>query len=124
MKRILILIFLFLSLPIPPKNADGAYNTFSRLFYCESENICLHEIGHAIDQKLGWPSSNPEFIESAKSYSDVNVKNSEEFYAWIYAFCDGDLDKIPDKLRPFYSDEKVIELVKIGEHKLYILRYW
>lgn len=84
---------------------------------------CRHEIGHKMDGDLGMPSLSTEFAIAFQSYvlvetrlghmpSDLAMtmvlypeRDSRELYATIYAKVEGDVSKLPESLRVFYSDD-------------------
>jgi len=105
---------------------------------CDFLYGCRHEIGHRMDQALGFPSESPEFgfalqtymltelmaetpSEFAKylitypgvySYARVQKASTQiELYAGIYTWADGDISLIPESLQLFYSkDQRYLDL--------------
>ena len=58
--------FLLLALlPIGPKDG-GMYNGISGALYCASSRACWHEIGHKMDDNLGYPSRSAEFGDTVR----------------------------------------------------------
>jgi len=102
---LLIVVCFLLFAPIPPRGATGAYNTFSHALICATREICLHELAHGLDQSAGWPSRTEEFQDAVSVHlgEQPGEYNWPELYAWLYAFTDGDRDKMPDELRRFYD---------------------
>lgn len=93
---------------------------------------CRHEIGHKMDDDLGSPSLTSEFGNAVQLYIMVGLMHTpqdklavtlltypgvfqydkthplmiqREVYAAIYAWVDGDVSKLPDSFKPFYSDD-------------------
>lgn len=56
----LVPLLIAVLLPIPPKGYS-VYNGISGAIYCHSAAGCRHEIGHKMDDDLGYPSRSPEF---------------------------------------------------------------
>ncbi len=138
----LIAIFVSLSLlPIPVRGEQGAYNTWSRLFYCSERWACLHEIGHSLDQQAGWISQSKEFSDALQIYilagtwshenlpiyilamtytaPDGQEPTKTELYAYLFQAAEGKPENMPDGLRPFYDwgkAEKFIERLHDGQH--------
>jgi len=100
---------------------------------------CRHEIGHKMDQDLGFPSESPEFGHALQMYMLVELKREapsdlsvflimypgvfaaypgqgggslqNELYATVYTEANGDISLIPESLQPFYSkDQKYLDL--------------
>ena len=99
---------------------------------------CRHEIGHKMDDDLDSPSLSPEFGHAVQLYIMVGLRGQSqdrlaailltypgifqydqshpvmvqrEIYASIYAWADGDISRIPESLRGFYStDESYLDL--------------
>lgn len=118
MKRLALLILFVMFVPNP--GHDGSYKAASNLAYCTSPISCLHEEGHALDFNNGKPSQTEEFklalalYLTTSSYDSMFVQVTytmmttkqdvlEEVYAWIFAYSDGDIEKIPSMLQPFYT---------------------
>lgn len=98
-----------------------------RLNILDCDNIrplqgCRHEIGHKMDDDLGMPSQTNEFVRASQLYviyqitslepSDLAVfmhlypdKRPHEMYAGIYAYIEGDTSKLPEDLKPFFSND-------------------
>lgn len=142
----LLVIVTALLAPIPTKYQDGTYNTVSHLAYCKTHGICLHEIGHALDQQAGWVSQTPGFHRALQMYlytefrkpvlnklpadileityrgGDGSYSIKMEIYAYLFQWSDGKPENMPEGLRRFYD-------WKTAEHLLSILNkhqklYW
>ncbi len=117
------------------KPGTSSYSLHFRTLDCNNTIYmrgCRHEIGHKMDQDLGMPSQSPEFGNAVQQFllSDLHQpmpstlaialvtyegvysrsKNNPgspviEIYAAIYAWSDGDLSKLPESLRVFYSSD-------------------
>lgn len=115
-------------LPIPMPGDHGEYNTITRLVWCDSQYACLHEQGHALDHTNGWISQTDDYGKALKFYALTNVLTGKpsalalriidglfisnkrwgwneraEIYADIYAGAGGNLARVPENLRKFYS---------------------
>ena len=84
---------------------------------------CRHEIGHKMDDDLGRPSSSEEFAIAVEAYAILNLdlllnpdevamfirlypdKRSNELYAGLYSYVDGDISKLPKSLQQFFSKD-------------------
>lgn len=129
---ILLLVSLFNVIFIP---TTSSYSFLIGVLDCNNLNPlmgCRHEIGHRMDHDLGVPSESYEFGNALQIYMlaefnkdapselaefliiypgvfvHVNspASTAKEVYAAIYAWSDGDLSKIPDTLRRFYSSDR------------------
>lgn len=112
--------------PLPPSGIHGRYNYNSRLAYCESRVLCLHEIGHALDQAAGFPSQGREFGDALGIHLAVALHNDRpeqfsmqilrdltgyaddyrvksELYANLFMASGGEAENLPADLRPFYD---------------------
>ena len=49
------------------RKADG-YLIWDRIIVCDPTGTCYHELGHAKDVKLGYPSHSPEFKKAVDEY--------------------------------------------------------
>jgi hypothetical protein len=84
MKSIALMIALALlvsifTLPVRAGTAHGAYNTISRLYWCDTRAACFHEIGHKLDQEGGWISHTPEFDTAFQEYKVTEfLKHSKD----------------------------------------------
>lgn len=116
-------------LPIPTAAQDGSYNPVSHLAYCRTQDICLHEIAHALDQQAGWVSQSPEFQHAFQMYlltelhkpklsqmpvellnityrgGDGSYSIKLELYAYLFQWSHGDPNRMPESLVPFYDWE-------------------
>lgn len=119
-----------IGLPIPFPGDDGAYNVFSRLYWCRTPRACIHERGHALDQALGWPSRSEEYLYAVQVYMVAEIRGgtpsptahlimthwcssyrpwvdpNAELYADVYMAADGQVEQIPASLRPFYGVQR------------------
>ena len=123
-----LILAAWILLPIPMPGDAGAYNYVSRLYWCQGEQACLHERGHALDQALGWPSRREGFWFDVEVYliSEIERGNPSsmagailqvwqnpprrwgdeinvEMYAEIYREAGGELERIPDGLKKYYG---------------------
>lgn len=106
--------------PLPLTGQDGAYNTFSGLYWCANPVACLHEQGHKLDQQLGWPSQSEAFGDAVKVFilAESNKPSpslylyklfampewtKSEIYANLFAWSGGDREKMPEIFREFYK---------------------
>lgn len=121
-----VVLFFWLA-PLPTHGQAGTYNTTSRLFYCETPAICLHELAHALDQRAGWVSQTPEFYKAVQLYlfvelrkpvlqqmpadileltyrpNDSNRPIKMELYAYLFQWAQGKPERMPESLRGFYD---------------------
>lgn len=85
---------------------------------------CRHEIGHKMDDDMGWPSLTDEFAIATQAHVIVQTRPLEvpddvafvislypdrdprEIYAAIYASVDGHIERLPAALQPFYSTDQ------------------
>lgn len=114
-------------MPRPSRGQVAAYNTASHLAYCTTRTDCLHEIGHALDQRAHWVSQSADFAQAVELYlyvefrksvlaelparileatyranaSDASIKR--ELYAALFQFADGDRKRLPVSLRLFFD---------------------
>jgi hypothetical protein len=133
MKKLRLLMFVAL-LAVPqilwPFTADGehgAFNTISGLVWCETRSDCVHEMGHALDQKAGWISGSPEFGRAVELYLVVELQKNEaaelpvlilnftyrgsdpqglmkqELYAYLFQRADGQPEGMPADFVRFYD---------------------
>jgi len=142
MNTIVFIILLFTMLPGIQVFIQGGsfYNETLSIVRCKDEFWCWHEIGHLIDDEMGWISMSPDFGKATLTYAIYKIKYEElddisrsilstqgvfvysssykafgwesgsspqqEVYANIYANVKGDINKIPEILRPFYDTGK------------------
>ncbi len=128
-----VCLVLVLASPFPTDGEDGSYNSFSRLAYCRTETACLHEVGHALDQRAGWISQSAEFEEALKLYLVVELRRSpidalplcilemtyrsddagakREIYAYLYQQSLGQPAGVPESLRGFYDWQAAQQLL-------------
>lgn len=125
-----VLGVLYMLLPIPITNQQGAYNTITKLYWCSDAYSCLHERVHQMDDQLGWISHSPEWenalnkyvvqmykentltpqalliikrvIDYPSTYQQFITDEKAELYADIYALSNGNRDEMPDILEPYY----------------------
>jgi len=135
MKRIFIfpVVFLgiiYMTIPFTFPGQEGAYNPISKMIVCKNETACLHEVGHKIDQKSGWPSHSYEFYQALyqylrsemkkeapsslsdyllkrtimnKPWFEIFVNDSEEAYAIIFSDSKGQYENMVPIFREFYN---------------------
>lgn len=109
------MLITFIPIPLPWK--DGVYNKVSGLYWCSYESVCIHEIGHKLDDEGGWISHSEEFYLTVKSLSP-NVekgflnRNMEEIYARIYEHAGGRPENMPEIFHQFYDFERGNELLE------------
>ena len=114
---VVICFAVWLLLPIPI-GAAGKYNPISNIIWCSTPYVCLHEIGHKLDDLSGWPSKDPEF---QKTVEDLHLDwwdNPQENYAQIYAAFVYDNDLLFAELQHFYDWELSDQLLE--RHKLWL----
>jgi len=51
----------------------GYYNTLYKTIVCHSISNCYHEIGHAIDDALRWPSKSMEYQDTLEAYTESYI---------------------------------------------------
>ncbi len=145
---ILVVVSIWILLPIPVRGKKGAFNTVSGLAYCAEHWACMHEIGHALDQRAGWISQSPEFYKAVQMYLIVELKKEtvtelpvcilelalrgkdgtdptkKELYAYLFQYADGNPDRIPEGLRDFYDWRLAREWISrlSDEQTLYVFR--
>ena len=114
-------------MPLPVDNQDGAYNLTSRLAWCRTEPACLHEIGHALDQRAGWVSQSTDFYKALQMYLYAEIYQKgvtelpagileityrgtgtsgpikRELYAYLFQMAEGDPERMPESLRGFFD---------------------
>jgi len=115
--------------------AVSSYSFWSNILDCNNVNYmrgCRHEIGHKMDDDLGLISESSEFGTALTGYMLHELKTEkpselsevligypgvfshysgqgsaqQEIYAGIYSWANGDLSKIPQTLRPFFSSDQ------------------
>jgi hypothetical protein len=111
--------------PFPPPGIHGRYNYNSMLAYCDSRPVCLHEIGHALDQAAGYPSQGKAFGDALNIHLAVafhsepdelsmqilreltghadGYRGLSELYANLFMSAGGQEENMPSDLRPFYD---------------------
>lgn len=136
MRRLVIIILAAIFLPLG--NTHGVYNEYSDTAYCTDRLTCLHEIGHALDDKSGWISDSEEYRFALSMYLlDANYdelyiqitytlmttkqEQMHEVYAWFFAYADGKIENIPPKLQPFYDQELVDKYVNLADNRFLLL---
>ncbi|RPJ29154.1 MAG: hypothetical protein EHM33_01930 [Chloroflexi bacterium] len=73
----LTILVLLLAVPVS-MGGDSFYAKGSGVLYCESDTLCLHEIGHMMDDDLGYPSRSDEFSTAVLLYMYNSIKYSPE----------------------------------------------
>lgn len=103
----------------------GAYSVNTGLIWCSTTKGCLHEIGHAMDYRLGHISQTPDFINAVNEdlkvdsiystkirwYFDwlksvgllTKVNKYSELYAEMYTWSSGYKDNMPIDFQRFYQ---------------------
>lgn len=143
---ILVLLVLLSLVPLPVDKQDGAYNLTSRLAWCRTRPACVHEIGHALDQRAGWVSQSPEFYKALQMFLYVEIYQKgitelpagileityrgngtsgpikQELYAYLFQVSEGDPEKMPASLRGFYDWQAAKEYLTILNNDQTI--YW
>lgn len=133
MRRLLPLLLIVFLLPIPVRGEQGAFNTWSGLYWCADERSCLHEIGHALDKQADWISQSPEFARALQMYiligageddrvivllayafdpPDGKEPTKKELYAVLFEMANGKSENMPIGLRQFYDWELAGEYTK------------
>ena len=135
---LLLPVILFWALPIPPANANGAYNSFSHTIWCSGELACIHEVGHKLDHESGWTSRKKEFSLAVQYYlytelrQDVPsplvffildspglftwkgyfINTQAELYANIFEWSGGQEQNMPELFREFYNWKRAYNLME------------
>ena len=133
-----VLLLLILSLlPIPPKDADGAFNVISGAIWCQNGKACLHEIGHKLDKDSGWISGSEDFKLTISTYiafeayqgtpSETALRliayplvydfnpfriTHAEIYASLFSWSGGKQENMPDLFRKFYDWDRAAKLIE------------
>lgn len=131
MKRVLILLVLFSaawavywSVPIPRPGDNGFY-TWNGTIWCTTRPTCIHEVGHALDDRAGWISNSPAFIAAMERYTTMRTRfaNGEpdpvalkELYAYLYQGAKGEKRNMPIPFQKFYNWKLGHELMKEFVH--------
>lgn len=142
----LVIMFALLA-PVPTAQQHGTYNTVSHLAYCDDHNVCLHEIGHALDQQAGWISQSPEFQRALQMYLYVEMRKPKltampayileltyrsgegmdsvkmEIYAYLFQWSAGNPERMPEVMRSFYDWQTAQRLIHLllPDQKIYWL---
>lgn len=127
MRKIIIVCLVLFLLPFPVDGQDGAYNLTSRLAWCRTQGACLHEVGHALDQRGEWISGTDEFYKALQMYlyAEIYTKGitelpagvleityrgegasrpiKREIYAYLFQYAEGKKENMPESLRGFYD---------------------
>lgn len=135
-KVLRLLVLIWLLLPIPSAGMVGSYNPITNLAYCPSNDICLHETGHAIDRSLGYPSQSEEFKTQLQIFivsefkednpSDLSIKvmntvmtskqnTMREVYANLYKWSGGNENNLPKNLAKFYDWNFKYNSISLGK---------
>ena len=96
-------------LPIGVIGATGAYNWNSGLMWCNDTQSCLHEAGHAMDKRLGFPSQKQDFKKEVNDYLKNNfyiLSIRPVDFAGRIALAPGIIVSIPNQFKnyPIYSE--------------------
>ena len=105
----LIIVFLLAIL-----GHNGVYFSDFDYMVCTTESSCVHEEGHYLDDRLGFPSQTDEFkevinekwpilLEDNSCYVQTDVCKYSEAYANLWGAVKGNIDDIPEDLREFYG---------------------
>lgn len=133
-----VLYWILLPFPIPGK--DGTYNKVSGLIWCRTENICIHEVGHKLDDEAGWISHSKEFSLTVSAFvwfeldadrephpfvykimtfpgvfrntPSIFTDDNAELYASLFQWAGGKEENMPELLRPYYDWERAQELIE------------
>lgn len=142
---IAVLIMILTMIPFPIEGRDGSFNMISRLTFCRTSIACLHEIGHALDQKAGWVSQSPGFSKALQMYLFVELRKNTlsilpvgiieityrgrrksgsikmELYAYLFQWSEGKPDRMPESLRPFFDWELAARFISMltDDRKIY-----
>lgn len=130
--------------PIPVRGEHGAYNSWSRIAWCDNDHSCLHEIGHGLDQQAGWVSQSPEFAEAVRLYIVAGILGQEELpvymlamtytapdgqeptkkelYANLYMLADGKAENMPEGLRKFFDWQTGNEYAQMEGEILWLVK--
>lgn len=97
------------SLPIGVIGATGAYNWNTGLYWCTSEHSCRHELGHAMDKKMGHPSQSIEFKNAVTNYlknNPVHLITNPTTFAGLVHLAPGMDIPVPPQFQPYpvYSE--------------------
>jgi len=134
---LLLMFFIFLSIPFPNQSDGGGFNSISGLWWCRTDSACIHEIAHRLDWEAGWISNKHEFKEAVITYVLVEAQNghpsriatnimafrgvydynpfritSAELYAYIFEWSGGKEENMPEIFRKFYDWNRALELMK------------
>ena len=108
-----LIVWAFIPLPFPTRISGGRvvrgrYNAWSGLIWCETKRICIHEVGHKLDDLAGWPSRSAEYKEAI----GPTVWDEEETYAEVFMFYGGKEENMPAHLAIFYNWELADKLME------------
>ncbi len=57
----------------------GGFYAGDGVLLCQTEYACIHETGHWLDEKLGYPSETIEFKETLDTFINVCIENGDEW---------------------------------------------
>lgn len=132
---VVTLLVMVLPISPYPFGNPSYYNYMTNSLLCVGAYECRHEIGHRMDAENGHPSRTYEFGHAIELYLYVELHHDqpsklslsiltypplmvhraprfpitssgqEELYADMYAWVDGETDKLPEIFREFYSQD-------------------
>ena len=116
MKKIILVFVLFLAFTSSCTRIQSTFNTSTKQIICTG-SVCIHEIGHFIDQSSGWVSKTKEFRDTFKNaknadtgtlYKDLFKSGNwwdmwQEFYANVFYNYFGCENLMPETIRKFFD---------------------
>jgi hypothetical protein len=129
MKHILAIILIMLVAGAMAEGVNpglGWYDPNFGLWWAVNEDICIHEIGHRLDQEGGWISDTNAWFWGVKNYkvSQLGIRSTfndwlftypfelKELYADILQYCHGHAECVPDELKQFYDFGRGFTLIQ------------
>lgn len=100
----ILTIFVFFNILFLKTNR-GVYFPVSNSYFCNLRKDCLHEIGHASDDSLGWISQSKKYTLELMTYQVVNWKipiEQRHPMAESSAFFPGFIAPIEKENNPFF----------------------
>lgn len=99
----LVLAFIAINYISWPFFENSGYDPLFHTIKCDNRFDCVHEIGHAVDQKMGWISKSDDFRVALANYAILNwylpVEDRSEIAGKILFF--------PGIVGPRYQNEGV-----------------